>query len=154
MQCKGQSLQNEERMLVLDHSHDPARRCIRKHFHVKQVQNKIMVFLLQVIIFGFSLYLFCFGVFGSCRLCFGFVLGIPKRINFSFCFPYRLLYIYIILIFCRGFVSSLFCFFLFFLHVAKLSSSGSLHAFTSERDPCRDRLVGEAVRLTSQKSKY
>jgi hypothetical protein len=46
-----------------------------------------------------------------------------------------------------------FVFLFFFLHVAKLSSSGSLHAFTSERDPCRDHLVDEAVSFTSQKSK-
>jgi hypothetical protein len=50
-------------------------------------------------------------------------------------------------------VSFLFCIF-FFLHVAKLSSSESLHAFASERDPSRDQLVDEAVSLTSQKIEY
>jgi len=104
----------------------------------------------------FSVFLFICSVLGFLAVV-GFVLVSfwEYQSVLIFLFVFLIGYcIYIILIFCRGFVSSLFCFFLFFLHVAKLSSSGSLHAFTSERDPCRDRLVGEAVRLTSQKSKY
>jgi len=72
-------------------------------------------------------------------LCFGFVLGIPKlQIFFSiFVFSDKGNFLYI---------------FFFFLHVAKLSSSESLHAFSSERDSCRDQLVDEAASPLLKKS--
>jgi hypothetical protein len=81
-----------------------------------------------------SLFLFWLGV-----LVFGFVL-----VSF---WEYQSFYFFL-------YFPLLFFEFFFFLHVAKLSSSESLHAFSSERDPCRDQLVDEVVSLASQKIEY
>jgi len=89
--------------------------------------------------FGFfSLFLFWFGVFDW----FGFVL-----VSF---WEYQS-YIFFLLFIFFPIKVNFFIFFFFFLHVAKLSSSESLHAFSSERDSCRDQLVDEAASPASQK---
>jgi len=87
---------------------------------------------------GFSLY-FYFGL--------GFLIGLAL---FWFRFGNTKAIFFFFYLFFSDKGKFLYIFF-FFLHVAKLSSSESLHAFSSERDSCRDQLVDEAASPASQK---
>jgi len=88
--------------------------------------------LVLAIVFGFSL---------SFVLVWGFWVGLTL-----FWFRFGNTKAYFLYFFPNFFFS-----FIFFLHVAKLSSSESLQAFPSERDSSRDQLVDGIASHTSQK---